>query len=199
MSTHSRFGEPDWPRFHKLTERRDDGCHQWIGARRGNGRNEYGAFWANGTQRAHIVAYVWTYGEPNCDLHHTCGNPLCVNPQHLTPASAGQPRHRNANPNLCAKGHEYTPENTYITPRGEKQCRICLRAATERHREANRDRINAKRRANRQHVVYEPRPCPICGTIFTPDRSTGRFCKERACINERQRLNRLGRLRRKLE
>ena len=105
----SRFGTPDWPRFFKYVEKRD-GCWIWIGGRRGNGRNEYGAFWVNGAQRAHIVSYVWTYGEPNADLHHTCPNALCVNPDHVTPAASGQPRHRNANPSLCARGHEFTPE-----------------------------------------------------------------------------------------
>lgn len=208
MSTTSdRFGKPDWPRFFKYVEKREDGCWWWTGARRGNGRNEYGAFWANGTQRAHIVSYVWTYGEPNADLHHTCENELCVNPEHLTPAASGQPRHRNVIAGFCAHGHEFTPENTYINPRGERQCKTCMKDAQNRYIEANRDRINAKKREKRDRIVHEPRPCEICGKEFTPQRvgpTRGRFCPEppksdavahaawRDCMNERQRRNRQG-------
>lgn len=27
--------------------------------------------------------------------------------------------------NYCKRGHEFTPENTYITPKGWRQCKIC--------------------------------------------------------------------------
>lgn len=174
MHTTNRFGKPDWPRFLKYVEKRLDGCWWWIGARRGNGRNEYGAFWANGTQRAHIVAYVWTHGEPNADLHHTCGNALCVNPEHLVPAAAGQPRHRHPIQYLCAKGHEFDGVNS----RGERTCSICASEASRRYNEANRDAILAKRRATREHVVHEPKVCLECGATFIPMRSTKVYCSE---------------------
>lgn len=209
MFISTRFGKPDWERFLQYVEILPEGCWWWIGALRGNGRNEYGAFWANGTQRAHIVAYVWTYGEPNADLHHTCGNSLCVNPEHLTPAASGQPRHRNVIRGLCARGHEFDGVNS----RGERTCSICLRAATERHYQRNRDEVNARKRQRRRDrgeiKVHDSRPCRICGTIFTPKRvgsGRGELCTEpprsdegahkkwRDCMNERQRLNRLGRM-----
>jgi hypothetical protein len=211
MSISTRFGKPDWPRFLKYVEKQADGCWLWVGAIRGNGRNEYGAFWCNGTQRAHIVSYVWTYGEPNADLHHICGNSLCANPEHLTPAAAGQPRHRNVIPGLCAKGHPFDGVNS----RGERTCSVCLNENSRRHYERNREKVNAakrqRRRARGEIKVYEPRPCEVCGTMFTPKRvgpTRGRLCHEpdpademahrkwRDCMNRRQKRSRDARLER---
>jgi hypothetical protein len=47
-----------------------------------------------------------------------------------TPSSNSQDRikhgnHNNANKTHCPQGHEYTPENTYKTPRGHRLCRAC--------------------------------------------------------------------------
>jgi len=182
---------PETPRLRESFNakwRPDGECHRWIGFRRSK---EYGGFQIGyRTFRAHRVAYVWRHGEPNCDLHHTCGNAWCVNPDHITPASAHQPHHRSVVPGLCAQGHEFDGVNA----RGERTCSICLRAAVDRHYEANREQINAKKRERRERVVYDERPCPVCGLLFTPKRSTGRFCDRRECVNERQRLNRLRRL-----
>lgn len=38
----------------------------------------------------------------------------------------------------CANGHEYTPDNTYTTPRAGRQCRICRRAANKRAEQKRR-------------------------------------------------------------
>src|SRR3990172_6791336 len=163
------------------------GCHDFRGFRRSK---EYAGFQIGyQTYRAARVIYVWAYGEPNCDLHHTCENAWCVNPEHLVPATAGQKRRRGPSPNYCAHSHEFTEETTYINPRGERQCRICLRAAVDRHYQANRDKIKAAkreaRRAKGELKLYEPRPCQNCGELFTPERSTGRFCNRLACWNNR--------------
>lgn len=191
------MGTPDWPRFLKYVAKQDDGCWIWIGAVRGNGRNEYGAFWAGSTQRAHIVSYVWMNGEPNADLHHTCHRSMCVNPEHLRPVTVNEPHphHRGPLPNVCAHGHEFTPENTYFDPQtGWRQCRTCKRETAARRHERDRDRINARRREIRPHITYEPRPCENCGMTYQPIRSTSQFCQQRVCINDRQRKNRERRL-----
>lgn len=33
----------------------------------------------------------------------------------------------------CRKGHEYTPENTYIQPNGEQICKTCRKATMQRY------------------------------------------------------------------
>lgn len=186
--------------FDRKWVRTPDGCHRWIACKRG--KRGYGGFQIGyRLYAAHRVAYAWKNGDVSTDLHHICENEWCVNPDHLIPATINnpQPRHRSEYEHLCAHGHEFTEENTYVNPRGERQCRACLREASRRHAQANRDKINAKKRAKRARVVYEKRPCSCCGLPFTPVRSTGTFCDRRECVNERQRLNRLGRLGRLVE
>lgn len=50
----------------------------------------------------------------------------------------------NARNNLthCHEGHEYTPENTYRSPRGHRRCRICKRANMAKFREQRRRRAS---------------------------------------------------------
>lgn len=172
----------------------DGDCFRWIAAMRG--KDKYGAFQIGyHTYRAHRVSYVWAHGEPNCDLHHTCGNTWCVNPDHIVAASAGQKRHRSVIPGHCANGHEFTAENTYTDPKtGWRQCKICRNDRQAEIRDRDRDAINARRRELREHITYDPRPCEVCGLEYQPERSTSRFCQRKACINERQRLNRNRRL-----
>lgn len=38
-------------------------------------------------------------------------------------------RLRNCDKHSCINGHRYTVENSYITPNGWRQCRICRRAS----------------------------------------------------------------------
>jgi AP2 domain len=40
----------------------------------------------------------------------------------------------------CVAGHEFTPENTFITPRGTRVCRICRKRRHDEHRERERQR-----------------------------------------------------------
>lgn len=97
--------------------------------------------------KAHRFAYVVTYGvEPVGTLDHDCHSPewcslpndadcphrRCCNPKHVTDrsqaqnAARGNPRYRQlASAEACARGHEYTPENTHYTAEGWRQCRAC--------------------------------------------------------------------------
>lgn len=58
-------------------------------------------------------------------VDHRCRNPLCCNPDHLEMVTNAENR-RRARPTHCKRGHELTPENSYIRSNGSgKQCRQC--------------------------------------------------------------------------
>lgn len=61
-------------------------CLIWTGARRTGGR--YGRIAIDGERfGAHRIAYECKHGylPEHLHIHHTCGNNLCINPDHLVP------------------------------------------------------------------------------------------------------------------
>lgn len=75
-----------------------DGCLEWNGARSSAG---YGRVWSGGGRNTGKVLYVHrlvcevVHGEPPFDdafALHSCDNPPCVNPNHLSWGSASQNR-----------------------------------------------------------------------------------------------------------
>ena len=136
--------------------REDSGCWTWPGAQ----CHGYGYCWAGDGRylRVHRYVYQSVVGPiPDaCEIHHTCGNRNCANPDHLVPISrrdhlliGTSPVGENARKTHCPQGHEYTPENTYVKS-GRRVCRTCKRTQgrewTKRYYERNRDAINLKRR-----------------------------------------------------
>lgn len=117
------------------------GCWEWTAGTR---RRGYGRFGSKANQRAsHRVAYEALVAPipEGLQLDHLCRVPGCVNPAHLEPvtgpentkrgaearAAAGE-KLRRAKKTHCKNGHEYTPENTYFSPRAERRvCRTCQR------------------------------------------------------------------------
>ena len=127
-----------WARVAKT----DAGCMEWQGARTTKG---YGKTWFQGrTVGAHRVAWIVTHGAipDGLQVCHSCDNPPCINPAHLFLGTAaenqadkgrkGRARNQNAAKSHCPRRHEFTPENTYINPRGSRECRICKRARSTR-------------------------------------------------------------------
>lgn len=178
--------------------------------------------WENGYDPIRPLDHL-CHDRETCAGGWTCPHRVCVNPDHLKEVTQRDnvirgtgPSAANAAKTHCDHGHEFTPENTYEDPRtGWRQCVTCRTkrsaAAYEALTDEDRDQINARRREIREHVIHGPRPCEVCGTEFIPKRvgsGRGRLCPEppksdavayakwRACINERQRLNRNKRLER---
>lgn len=119
-----------------------DTCWLWTGAKTPDG---YGNFW-DGT--AQVRAHRFSFGTvpPGLVLDHLCRTPACVNPSHLEAVTQREntlrgvgPTSTNAAKTHCVKGHEFTPENTYIVPGtpGWRHCQTCVKE--------KRDKSNAER------------------------------------------------------
>lgn len=66
-----------------------------------------------------------------------CGNPRCVAVDHLE--LADKARSHNGDKTACDSGHDFTPENTWVSPDGRRRkCRACLREQMRRLRAARK-------------------------------------------------------------
>jgi len=104
--------------------------------------NGYGQIANSGRpNRVHRVAYEHLVGPipPGMHLDHLCRNLLCCNPLHLEPVSQGENTRRGVSharrsaaakvKTHCARGHELTDDNVYVTKTGARSCRACKRIA----------------------------------------------------------------------
>ena len=118
------------------------GCWLWTATGNGNG---YGQFWSEKRMvYAHRHAYErWVGPIPDgLQIDHLCRVRCCVNPNHLDPVTCRENLLRgetfnaeNAAKTHCVHGHEFTPENTYISPcDGCRRCRNCNAAAVTRYK-----------------------------------------------------------------
>jgi len=106
---------------------------------------------------AHRYAYESVKGQipHGLVIDHLCRNRLCVNPNHLEPVTNLENLQRglgyalqNGMRTACIHGHEYTHQNTYVSPRGDTRCRECARIRdSKRDPNAARKRRNAERKA----------------------------------------------------
>lgn len=127
----------------------ENGCWIWTASlSRG-----YGQFQLDGRRngpsttarrpiKAHIVSYEHFVGPVPArrELHHLCGDPTCVNPDHLRAVTHAQHGAAHAKARKrCRNGHPRTPENLRPTKEGYYICRPC-------HRENERKRRLVRRR-----------------------------------------------------
>jgi len=122
----------------------EKGCWNWQRYKSGDG---YGRMALDGRFRSvvRVVIELQTGSAlPSGILvHHKCGNPTCCNPQHLEPLTTSEQVERaprrwafvNRHRTHCARGHEFSPENTYIFVHKGRQMRVCRNCARVRYRE----------------------------------------------------------------
>lgn len=129
-----RVVHDDEARFWTYVAQGLGGCLLWIGAIDEHG---YGRF---GLGLRAVLAHRWAYERfvgavpDGLEPDHLCRTPGCVNPEHLELVThranvlrGDSPAAVNARKTHCDYGHEFTPENTAITPRGHRRCRECNR------------------------------------------------------------------------
>lgn len=148
----SRFWSPE-ERFWQKTKPGEDGCIVWTSALcpcpAWPGKF-YGRFSIGRRPRqAHRYAYGLAYGKiPNrFEVHHTCRNSLCVNPEHLEVLSRADhvKVSGNALKTHCPHGHPYDEQNT--TWRGGRRFCLTCQAASNK---ATNARVSEARRKKRE-------------------------------------------------
>jgi hypothetical protein len=103
-----------------------DGCWRFTGATSSQG---YGHFQHDGRMLlAHRFFYEYHVGPipVGLEIDHRCRFRNCVNPEHLEPVTHAE-NMRRSRLTHCHRGHEFTPENTYIRPakHPRRVCRAC--------------------------------------------------------------------------
>lgn len=179
--------------WQKVNKDGPSGCWLWTG---GVDRGGYGQFdviidGKHTNHRAHRWGYEQLVRPLAADepLDHLCRVHACVNPDHLEPVTHQQNVNRgvageaNASKTHCPQGHAYDEVNTYVSDRGGRQCRTCMRATgaerTRRFRERQRDGtvVQPADRCRNGHEFTE-------ANTYRPPRG-GRQCRE--CTRERTR------------
>lgn len=119
-------------------------CMEWKGLKNNKGYGTKRIRRYGGIMLTHRLAYAWAndmWGEDGPEIPaemkimHTCDNPSCFNPSHLVMGTqkdnmrdcSDKGRFFNQKKTHCKRGHKFSPENTYITPSGSRECKACRR------------------------------------------------------------------------
>jgi len=146
-------------RFGEKVQRANGGCWLWTGAVNGDGYGSI-AFGKRGrtAPATHIALLLDGRPRPSLRHHalHRCDVPSCVNPSHLWWGThAENMADMRAKGRLdysgfskswartseerwhshCKQGHELIGSAVYVSPKGRRQCAICMKARKKAYRQ----------------------------------------------------------------
>lgn len=146
------ISDRQWARLWDKVERAgSEECWIWKGARSSGTPQMFVSVPGTSGTSLSVRRIIWeqTRGEDVPAGHvvtTSCGDQICVNPNHLVRMSRrefalrnGSPTATNSKREVCKNGHPFTEENTYLRRDGRgRQCRACAREQVGRHRKRKR-------------------------------------------------------------
>lgn len=120
--------------------------------------------------------YEWI----RCELPRQVDEPIRITTQRVYESFFGKPGELSvANDSLFQVSCQSCGEQMLRDPHRESwQADHCQRCLREWKRESNRKSAKSYRESNKHKtaVVHQPIACTVCGALFTPKRSTAKFC-----------------------
>ena len=119
----------------KIRKVPDTECWEWTGPKTPNGYGKHRKGPGHPERMTHRL--MWEHANnqeipEGLQLDHLCRNRACCNPDHMEAVTASENTrrqdHHERSVTHCPQGHEYSAENTRITPKGKRVCRECDRA-----------------------------------------------------------------------
>jgi hypothetical protein len=166
MLNDPRLSEKLWRRIHVVPQ---TGCWLWTGS---INRDGYGLIWSKTKggcgkkgRVAHRVFYeILKEAIPReTEIDHLCRIRNCCNPDHLEAVSHRENFDRStarkglSRKTHCIRGHEYNPQNTYLSPKGVRACRICRTINNRASQARNFDKVKERQRLHKARKYRENR------------------------------------------